>query len=131
MFVFFDPDSLRVDHVVMMAPPNYRDFLADAPDQHWAETDETMTMEEIEVMPDRTVRRRVPMQLAVRSGKVNEPATIAGVPEGCSIKFNDKPMGVMDASGVLEFTPSTGGTYRLRFEASGYITKEIVIEVGT
>ncbi len=131
MFVFFDPDTLRVHHVVMMAPPNYRDFLADAPDQHWAETEETMTMEEIEVMPDRSLRRRAPMSLTVTSGKVNEPAIIAGVPEGAAITFNGKSMGAMDASGALEFTPTTGGTYRLRFEASGYITKEIAIEVAT
>ncbi len=131
MFVFFDPDTLRVNHVVMMAPPNYKDFLAGAPDQHWAESEETMTLEEIEVMSDRTIRRRVPMSLTVTSGKVNEPTTIAGVPQGAAITFNGKSMGVMDASGVLEFTPTTGGTYRLRFEASGYITKEISIEIGT
>lgn len=129
MFIFYNPETLRVDHVVTYAPPDYSKFLSRMGDQHWVETNEEFKMEEIEILPDRTLRRRVPMSLEAPSSlRVGVSSMITGVPEGAKVFVNGTLQGVMDSSEVLDFTLETGGQYHFRFECSGYITKEITLE---
>jgi hypothetical protein len=141
MFIFYDPETLKSNHIVAVAPPNYGEFLKTQPNLHWIETDETFSIEEIEILPDLTLRRRVPMQISVAHSRVDYETRMVdipeyeiqvfGIPKGAIIYFDNQDAGIMDESGVMEFTTSIAGTYKLRFEASGYITKEISIEVGS
>jgi len=131
MFVFFDPTSRRVNHVITIAPEGYAEFLKENPleNEAWIEIEEEIPFLEIEVMKDLTVRRRVPMPLEYPTVvKVGEEFLIKNVPTGITISVNDAEMGVMDDSDVLEFTAGTGGFYRFKFEGTGYIPKEITIE---
>jgi hypothetical protein len=130
MFIFYDPNTLKMVHAVIIAPPEYREFLLTKQDEHWIETDENITPEEVEVMPDKTIRRRVPMNISAPNiVSVGELHTITGVPEGISISVNGVNQGVMDSSQHIEFEPQIAGEYIFRFEGSGYIALEKKIEV--
>lgn len=130
MFVFYDPDTLKLIHAVIIAPPEYRDFLLTKPDEHWIETEENITPEEVEIMPDKTIRRRVPMNISAPDTVVlGEITNITGIPEGVSISVNGTSQGIMDNSQHIEFEPKISGEYIFRFEGSGYINQEKVIEV--
>lgn len=131
MFIFFNRNTRRVNNVVLYAPENYRQFLEENPDpnEDWLETDENLAFEEIEVLSDKTVRRRAPLMLEVPSSvTVGTEFVIGGIPAGLSIHVNNELLGTMDESGSLEFTAETGGFYHFRFEGSGYITKELTVE---
>lgn len=130
MFVFYDPNTLKLIHAVIIAPPEYKEFLSTKPDEHWIETDENITPEEVEIMPDKTIRRRVPMNISAPNTIVlGQAQNITGIPEGVSINVNGTSQGVMDSSHIIEFDPQMSGTYVFRFEGSGYITQEKTIEV--
>lgn len=131
MFVFFDPETRRVHHVVHMHPIDYGKWLENNPPQNedWVETNQDFAFEEIEVLPDKTLRRRQPMTLDYpRIVQTGVEFPITGVPEGVTIVVNGAEEGVMDASNLLEFTAGVGGRYRFRFEGPGYIAQEIEIE---
>lgn len=131
MFVFFDRVTRAVQHIVTLHPIDYADWLRDnwPQSEDWLETDEAYRLEEIEVLPDKTLRRRQPMTLTYpQTVTTGVEFAIGGVPAGVSIIVNGAALGVMDDSGVLEFTAQTGGAYRFRFEGPGYITQEISLE---
>lgn len=129
MFIFYNPNTLRVIHVITIAPPNYAEFLKTQPDQHWIETQDEYRPEEIEILPDLTIRRRALLNLSYPSSlTVNIESSIAGVPEGAAISINGGLQGTMDDSTVLEFTPQTEGSYRFVIECSGYIKKDFTLE---
>ena len=129
MFVFYDPNSLKLLHVVVIAPPDYREFLSTQPDQSWVETDEDYAPEEIEIVPDHSIRRRQRMNIvAPDTVEVGQICQIAGVPVGVTILVNGEVYGTMDSEPNIEFEPKTGGTYTFRFEGSGFIAQEKTIE---
>jgi hypothetical protein len=129
MFIFYNPNTRRAIHIVTIAPPNYAEFLATQPDQHWIETNESYRPDEIEILPDLSIRRRAPLDLSYPSSlTVDVESTIAGMPEGAEISINGELQGIMDDSSVLEFTPQTEGSYRFVIECSGYIKKDFTLE---
>lgn len=131
MFIFFHPETRVVHHIVTLHPANYGDWLTEnpPPGEIWVETPENYSFDEIEILEDHSVRRRQPMTLThPETAQVGVEFIVAGVPENARVIVNGAEIGVMDESETLEFTAGTGGVYRFRFEGSGYITKEIVIE---
>lgn len=130
MFVFYNPETLKVIHLITLAPPDYKSFLSTQPDQHWIETDEEYSIEEIDITPELKLVRRIQMSVTgPDSIPLGSIMNFAGVPEGANIFVNDAELGVMDASGSLEITAETAGYYTFRFEAKGFITKEMTVEV--
>ena len=129
MFVFYNATTLTIDHVVHMAPPNYAAFLATRPDLTWAQTDQKLSPKEIEILPNKTIGKRVAMTLTPTLAKAGSQSTVAGVPPGATISFNGAAQGVMDASGLLEFTPTTAGTYKITITCTGYIKQELSLEI--
>lgn len=129
MFVFYEPSSLKIIHIVTHAPENYGEFLKDIPDQYWIEAEIIDPIDEIELTPELTIRRRQPMSIVHPDQLlVGVESTISNIPMGISIFINGEPQGVMDQSETLEFTPQTGGNYTFKFEGSGYIKKEFNLE---
>jgi hypothetical protein len=129
MFIFYNPNTLKVVHVITIAPPNYAEFLETQPDQHWIETQDEYRVEEIEILPDLTLGRRALLNLSYPSSlTVDVESTVAGVPEGAAISINGELQGIMDDSTTLEFTPQTEGSYRFVIERSGYIKKDFTLE---
>lgn len=131
MFVFFHRDTRIVHHIVTLHPENYREWLENNPPagEDWLETSDNYAIDEIEVLPDLSLRRRQPMTLTYPpTATTGIEFAILGVPSGVSILVNGAALGVMDDSGALEFTAQTGGAYRFRLEGPGVITQEILIE---
>lgn len=129
MFIFYDQNTLRINHVVLHAPPNYAEFLQTIPDQHWIESDFDGGIDEIELMSDLSIRKRQRMNIGYPSSlKVTEEASISNIPFGTTIFINGTRQGTMDQSQVLEFIPQTGGSYTFKFECSGYMTEEFSLE---
>lgn len=129
MFIFYHPETRDVQHVVLYAAIDYRHHLETENITNWVETDEDIAYDEIEVLPDLTIARRQRMIInAPTTINLGETAEIVGVPEGVSVHINEIDNGLMDDSGVIEFTPETGGLYRFSFKGSGYIAQEITIE---
>jgi hypothetical protein len=64
MFVFFDPETRAVRHIVTLHPANYGEWLAANPPegQRWAETSEDIPFEDIEILEDFTVQRRATLE---------------------------------------------------------------------
>lgn len=54
MFVFYNPTTLRVDHIVIHAPEGYRETIQG---HHWIETDEDIPPEEIQITEDKKIIR--------------------------------------------------------------------------
>jgi hypothetical protein len=129
MFVFYNPTTLAIDHVVHMAPPNYAAFLATRPDLTWVQTDLKLSPKEIEILPNKTVGKRVAMTLTPTLAKAGLESTVAGIPPGAAITFNGAVQGVMDASGLLEFTPATAGVYKITITCTGFIKEELSLEI--
>jgi hypothetical protein len=129
MFVFYDPATYQVQHIINVAPPTYQEFLEQEGITNFILTNETIPINEIEVLPDLTIRQRVPMGLVIPPAlTVNVESIIAGVPDGSLISINGVAQGTMDASTTLEFTPQTEGSYRFEIECSGYIKKDFTLE---
>jgi hypothetical protein len=130
MFIFYNPDTLKIDHIVIYAPPEYKEFISSQPNQHWLEIDETYEPDEIELTSDLQVIRRISMDILYPEKVLpTEVITITNVPETASITINEVLSGTMDNSRVLEITPNNSGFYKFKFEASGYLPKEITVEV--
>jgi hypothetical protein len=132
MFVFFDRETRKVINVVHLAPINYEEHLEANRDPlyDWVKCEEAMSFEEIEVLEDKTIRRRKSMSLKYpdQPPKIGVEFPIEGIPVGVNVFVNDRLFGPMDEAQMLDFTPQTGGVYKFRFEGSGYLPKEISIE---
>src|SRR6478609_9457689 len=126
MFIFYNADTLAIHHVVEFHPPTYGEYLA-------GKSDVGPYIEHPEVIPfielyltkngsgEVTASRRAPAPDIVppTSLKVNVEATFTGVPAGTNVNVNSATLGVMDSTGILEFTPLAAGFYRFLFEKDG------------
>jgi hypothetical protein len=129
MFVFYEPETLKILHLVTLAPPDYADFLRTSNEENWFEADFDGDISEMEIMSDMTLRKRQHMSVIYSQPfKVGVESVISNIPNGVTVYINNIGQGVMDQSESLEFTPETGGIYTFRFEGSGFVTKEISIE---
>lgn len=130
MFIFYNPDTLKIDHVVIYAPPEYKEFISSQSNQNWLEVDETYEPDKLEITPDLKVICRTNMDIMFPEKVLpDEVIIITNIPETASISINGVLSGVMDSSGILEVTPSNSGFYKFNFDASGYLPKEITVEV--
>ena len=130
MIVFYHSTSLAPVHIVTIYAEDYLKFIESTPQQwpHFVIPNAQLRPEEIEILPGPTWRRRQPMPV-VAPMQINVGANfvISGVPSGAEIYLNGASCGTADGS-EIDMELGVAGFYRLRFECSGYITKEITIE---
>jgi hypothetical protein len=135
MFIFYNATDLSIHHVIDHHPENYESFLASRSDVGaWIKTDEVIPLNEIYLVKNgggevtATRKTAFPEITAPTSMTVGAEITLTGILEGAGVFINGMSYGAMDATGTLEFTATTAGTYNFRFEKLGFTTKEISIE---
>jgi hypothetical protein len=75
MFVFYNPATLAVEHVVIHAPEGYKEKLEPG---HWIEVDDDIPPEEIKITPEKTVIRSKEKQEKKRPPSVIELILMKG-----------------------------------------------------
>lgn len=133
MLAFFDPASREVVHLVTDHSDEYLNWALNPATTHaypYVLINDRMPMEHIEILPDHSVRRRVPMLVSgppqVFAG---DRFQIVGVPNSARVFIDSAEIGEMDASGVLDLTLETPARYVITLDCSGFIRKELHVEV--
>ena len=70
MIVFYDPETLKVHHVVVHAPEGYVQSLQQTENMSWVEVDEDIPPDEIMLTADKKVIRAQKVQGAIESAEV-------------------------------------------------------------
>ena len=124
MIVVYDPNTLRVMMTVSVYPEGY------APSEPYLRNDEVWPHDEVEVVPGPALRRRQRMEITAPSKvRLGDTAHIKGVPPHLLIYINDELCPEQTDGGDIEIHAEVGATYRIRFEGSGWVTQEVMIEV--
>ena len=58
MFIFYNPESLNVEHIVVYAPDDYKEFLEKQGDQNWIEAETDIPVSEIALDANKNIIRR-------------------------------------------------------------------------
>jgi hypothetical protein len=132
MLATYNPNTLVVTGLIFTYPPDYAAKVADVIAVPADEVPDVRLPSDVYVeRVDGVLVCRVAASMQILhplTVKVNDEEVVEGVPEGAEMFLNDEPIGTMDASGRLEFTPETAGAYRLRFVARGYKPTEVTFE---
>jgi hypothetical protein len=132
MIVFYDPVTLIPVHVIYDADQSFLAHHKSLSD-HWAETRERIPHEHIGLRKNTDgvigVYRLETFAIIMPNRFVaGEEAVLSAIPSGAAISIEGEPKGMMDESGVLEFTPHTAGCYTIEFSREGYKTTRYTIE---
>jgi len=127
MIIHYAPGTLSVIHTLTQWTPEYMDYLATQ--QNWIEWHGAASIDQIRLqMVDGVVTVVIIPRMEIvapTTMTVGQEATFTAVPDGTTIFVNGTELGVMDASGALEFTPNTGGAYTFSFRHPNYVTSEV------
>ena len=126
MFVFYDDKTLTVRHVVYSYPENYRDFAVGHPDS-FIQRDQPMNVDDI-VLQRNQSSQAVEIVHRLRMSLTQQGQHITGIPQDTVMTINNSPLGVMDASGEVELTFPTPGTYKLALTHPHYFSEELTFE---
>jgi hypothetical protein len=58
MFIFYNPQSLNIEHIVVYAPENYKEFLVQQGEQNWIEAETDIPVSEIALDANKNIIRR-------------------------------------------------------------------------
>ena len=130
MIIIYDPVTLSVKYTVNQYAPEFVEKIGAV--ESFIEWDELASIQQIKlsstadgigvsVLPFMPVSRPEALHVGVE-------AVFSGVPEGASVSVNGELAGVMDAAGILEFTPEMDGVYAFRFEHPDFVTYEARLE---
>ena len=128
MIVFYLPNSLEITHIVSTHQQAYVDFLNTDYNgaEKWVQTIDDLTSDQIALKMDESgvvivfPRSKMPL--------VQNAQHITGIPQNTVMTINNSPLGVMDASGEVELTFPTPGTYKLALTHPHYFSEELTFE---
>jgi hypothetical protein len=58
MFIFYNPQSLNVEHIVVYAPEGYKEFLVQQGEHNWIEAETDIPASEIALDANKNIIRR-------------------------------------------------------------------------